>query len=581
MKSSEYFKKIDINKYFLSYKNDFLEVEYIKNYLTKNGDEGLILFSEMFWHEPSYGIKKIKEELGIPNNIAFVDIIKSYPSELYIQFLKEIYLERVRLEEVSLKYNIPINRIKELLIYPVIELEESCPKCLKNKFSIDMLRDNVRYTCDNCKKITEALLNEEEKNEKLEILRIKEQEFELYIEGIYSQIDNVKCPKCQCSLIIMKDMKRYSYKILCEKCDYMESDYKRVIQQYKLWEKRAAMMLAIKAREERIIKDSLKSKQLHEINFKEVEIIYKNEFLNRIKFWEDSNCWNNEIIRDYEILKDIIKGCTRLEINMLIKLIEIANSKGAELKLVGQYISVNFDYPLVGELIDITGIIDVRTILRSLMKKNVIAVNEEDNIIIVPKFICRKSNEIKSLNYVQDVNPQLRFLAMARQNFACSTCGECGRRLKIAYLTSNKNTLDLNEIVVLCEDCFELLTINEIVIDGAVSFDNGISDISKSMRFLVKNLPEVEGSTRLYEAIELMEEEYGVEETIKALAITLYQIENRRVDKEIEKIINYTYGILRKTVSSESESIVTMYESVYKRYRLDRYNIDDICVKKY
>ena len=211
------------------------------------------------------------------------------------------------------------------------------------------------------------------------------------------------------------------------------------------------------------------------------------------------------------------------------------------------------------------------------MQQDLLSVNEEDNMILIPKFIVLKLDEIRRINKPQNIDPQLRFLTMSRQNFACSTCGEVEKRLKIAYLTSDKKTLDLNEVVALCEDCFELLTVNEIVIDGTISIDIRTSESSRSMQFLIGYIPELENSTKMYEATEKMEEVYGVEEAIKALAVTLYQVDNKKLDKEVDRIISYTYGILKK--SKVDGGIVTMYDTVYKKYKLDRFDISDICIK--
>ena len=580
MKSYEYFKELDINKYFNEYKEGILQNENFRNYIIKNGDDNLRLFSEMFWEEPLYGIKNMKDELNIPNNIGFSDIIKAYPCEKYICFLNEIYLNKVGIEEISKKYNIQINRIRDLLINPVVdEVEKFCPKCLENKFQINMLNEKVEYICINCKVNLgiSDLITETEKLKLIEEKRKKEEQFITELEEIKKELEDTKCPKCQSGLKILYYLEKFQYIIKCSQCDYQNEQYEFVIKEYKQWQKRAAMMIAIKAREDKIIQEVLKEKRIEDTKFKNVEIINKQESFIQINDWENENKWNKDVIKEFELLKQVIKRCCRLENNMLIKLIELANKKGELRKLGGEYFVIYFESPLVAEIMEFTGIVDVRSILRRLMQQDLLSVNEEDNMILIPKFIVLKLDEIRRINKPQNIDPQLRFLTMSRQNFACSTCGEVEKRLKIAYLTSNKKTLDLNEVVALCEDCFELLTVNEIVIDGTISIDIRASERSRSMQFLISYIPELENSTKMYEATEKMEEVYGVEEAIKAFAVTLYQVDNKKLDKEVDRIISYTYGILKK--SKVDGGIVTMYDTVYKKYKLDRFDISDICIK--
>lgn len=580
MKSYEYFEGLDINKYFNEYKEGMLQNESFRNFIIKNGDENLRLFSEMFWEEPLYGIKNIKDELNIPNNIGFSDIIKAYPCEKYLCFLNEIYMNKVEIEEISKKYNIQISRARELLIGPIVEeLERNCPTCLENKFEINILKEEVSYICVNCKVDLEwsDLLTETEKSNLIEINRKKEEQFLTYLEEIKKELEDTKCPKCQSGLNILYDLKNFEYTIKCSQCDYQNQEYEFVIQEYNRWQKRAAMMIAIKAREDKIVQEILKEKRIEDTKFKNVEIINKQESFMQIEGWEKESKWNRDIVKEFELLKQLIKRSSRLENNMLIKLIELSNKKGQLRKLEGEYFAIYFESPLVAEIMELTGIIDVRSILRRLMQRDLLSVNEEDNVIFIPKFIVLKLDEIRGINKPQNIDSQLRFLTMSRQNFACSTCGEVGKRLKIAYLTSNKKTLDLNEVVALCEDCFELLTINEIVIDGTISFDTRASDMPRSMQLLISYIPEIETSRKVYEATEKMEETYGVEEAVKALAITLYQVDNNKLDKEIERIISYTYGILKK--SKVDDGKVTMYDTVYKKYKLDRFNISDSCIK--
>ncbi|MCR6513989.1 hypothetical protein M4I33_03745 [Clostridium sp. LY3-2] len=580
MNSYEYFKELDINEYFNEYRKEILQNENFSNYIIKNGDDNLRLFSEMFWEEPLYGIKNIKDELDIPNNISFSNIIKAYPCEKYICFLNEIYLDKIDMEKISKKYNIQINRIRDLLINPIInEVEKACPECLETKFQISLLNEKVEYICIHCKANLRMsdLLTETEKLNLIEEKRKKEEQFISEIEGIKNELEDTKCPKCQNELKILYALEKFQYKIKCSQCDYQNKKYELVIKEYKQWQKRAAMMIDIKASEDKIIKEVLKEKRIEDTKFKNVEIINKQESFVQINNWEKENKWNKDIVKEFDVLKQVIRGCCRLENNMLIKLIELANEKGEIRKLGCEYFVIYFDSPMVAEIMEFTGIIDVRSILRRLMHQDLLSANEEDNMILIPKVVVLKLDEIRGINKQQNIDPQLRFLAMSRQNFACSICGEVGKRLKIAYLTSNKKTLDLNEVIALCEDCFELLTVNEIVIDGTISSDIRASGMSRCMQFLVSYIPELENSTKMYEATEKMEEVYGAEEALKALAVTLYQVDNKKLDKAVDTVISYTYGILKN--SKVDGGIVTMYETVYKKYRLDKFGISDICIK--
>lgn len=339
------------------------------------------------------------------------------------------------------------------------------------------------------------------------------------------------------------------------------------------------MMIAIKAKEEEQIEKTLDIKNMDEINYVTEEIISRFNTYEMLDLWKKNNIWSGDDIQNYKSLKEITKQSNRLEKNLLLSLINLCIKSGKEIK-VGNVLcrQIIFEEPLVSELISITGIIAVRRVLKNLMKKCLIAVNEEHNYMLIPEYIILKKNIISDMNEKQnDIDAQLKFLTMSRQNFTCMTCGEDGKRLKIAYLTADKKTLNLNEVVALCEDCFDLLTKNEILIDGMISFEVKKTDIPKSLRFVLTHIPEAKESQKVCNSIIDIEEKYGWDNSIRAFAISINRIQSKNLELTVENLIAYTIGILNKA-DLENEGVI-MYSNVYEKYKLYDWNISEICIR--
>lgn len=583
MKSNEYLKNFDFKDYLNSCKKLILDKSLIKDYIEEKGDENLRFFSEMFWDDAQYGVKKLKEELDIPNNIGYIDILQLFPNDKYIELLNDIYLNKLSNEKISNKYKLVKSKINEFMFNPIKIMEEQyCPSCLENEYEIDFSEEDVIYKCLNCRQKyrEEKLLSETQKEEVQLEHQLKYQkkmdEFEIKIKSIRENMEQIKCPKCQNNLRLFCNDINFTYEIKCTTCNYSSRDYLETLKAYKLWERRAAMMIAIRAKEEEIILKTLKTKEVEKTKFISEKIISTMDMLSIAEQGIDINIWNENDMLNFERLKQLLKHCNRLEKNLLIELIKVGQARGKSIRIKQNlFIQIMFENPLVSEIIETTSIIPVRKVLKMLMKKYLVLTTEEDNYILIPSYIADKLDVIENFNKNQNVEPNLRYITMSRQNFTCLACGESGRRLKIAYLTANKNTMNLDELVALCEDCFELETQNEVIIDGAISFEIQESEMPKSVQFLVEYIPDFKNSSKVYDAIINLEEKYGCENTIKALAVTINKIESKTMDTT-DGFIAYTRAILN---NADLKNVgVSIYRNIYTKYKLDSWGIDESCV---
>lgn len=578
MKSSEYLKKVDFIEYLKIYRRLILDTTLIKDYIVEKGDANLRSFSERFFEDMRYGVKKLKEELEIPSNIAYTDILHLYPSDKYIEFLKDIYLNKLSNEQISIKYSLPKSKINELMLKPIKTTEEKyCPFCLVNEFEVDFSKETVLYKCCDCNTLfsEKKLLSESEK-EKIELnnqLRHKKRknEFKSKIKCIEESIEQIMCPKCQKAITLFCNDINFTYEIRCSICNYKSNDYSNTLRDYQLWERRTAMMIAIREKEEEAISKTLRVKEVQKLNFISEKIISTAYMLSVIEQQLDNNIWNKDEMLNFEQLKQVLKCCNRIEKNLLIEIIKLAIDIGKSVQIGGNvFIQIMYERPLVSEIIKITSIIPVRKIMKMLMEKHLVYLTEEDNYILIPSYIVHKLNYIENTNKNQNIEPNLRYITMSRQNFTCFSCGETGRRLKIAYLTTNKKTMNLDELIALCDDCFELETNNEVIIDGVISFELPKIEEPKSIQFLLKYMPDLNNDSKVYDAIVELEDKYGWDKTIKALSIAINKIENKAMDTT-EGFLAYIRAVLNNAELRNDEIVV--YRNIYTKYKLDEWKI--------
>ncbi len=231
---------------------------------------------------------------------------------------------------------------------------------------------------------------------------------------------------------------------------------------------------------------------------------------------------------------------------------------------------ISFTNPLVYELIDKTDIIPTRKILKELMNKHIIFANEEENNIILAEALIEAFNKIKNendLNFVDD--SFLKYATITRQNFRCYICGENGKQINLAYLTVNKNTMDLNSVIGICPDCYKYHTKDGVIVRAFVLSDVfSMDEKCKSVKFLISHLPEVKGLIWVEAELEKFENQFGEKEVIKALSISL----NRNCDinfQSIDAFIKYTGAILRNAFTDG----VKVNRNVYNLYDLHKWDI--------
>lgn len=578
MNKNKLLQKYDINTYInTKMKNHYREVESIRRYIKKNGEENLEHFAEAFWENASEKTANLKDKFNIPNNVGYSDILKAYPTEEYINFIKDYYINAMTKDELSKKYNLDNQKIGNLVIDFIIIIEDRyCRECFGNKYKVEFEENEVNLTCCECFSTMKYndTYSKEEKEEKEKKIKEKIEKYNKKLEEIIDRLEEVKCPSCQNKLKLHKNKNFCDYIIHCEKCSYSHNDIEEVEREYGRWRHRAAMMIAIKSKEQELIEEKLKVKSKCNINFVNEDIISREFAYSKIEqFFNIAKTINGELGSTLS-LKKLLKGCSRLERNLLIHIIKLLKEHG-ESFIVKDVPLMRFMFkePLVITLIEETGIIVVRKLLKELINKYLIVADEENNIIIISEYLISKLNVIENCNEVQNIEPHLKYMTMSRQKFKCYTCGEDGKSLKIAYLTSNKNTMNLDEVVALCPDCFELYARNDIIIDGIVSFDVFKDELSNSMKFLLKYIPDLKGVNRIYDIVEELEDQYGVNNTIKALSIGLNAMKIKKLDKNIDSLIRYTRGVINNA-DLDLEGVM-VYENVYHNYNLDEWGIDE------
>lgn len=232
MKSNKFFETFNFNQYLENYKEKIINTEPLKSYIDKNGTENLEVFSELFWENTAVGIKKLKSELDITNNIGYVDILRSFPNEKYVKLLEDVYVNN---EEIMEKYCLSTKQMNELIFDLEVKLEEKyCKTCLNDSFYIENRSKEILCICTQCDKEYEfeELINNKEKELVIKEKQEKLDEFEGQLLQINEEIEAIKCPKCQNRLELLCDRVNLRYKIKCEKCDYNTFDYKIALADY-------------------------------------------------------------------------------------------------------------------------------------------------------------------------------------------------------------------------------------------------------------------------------------------------------------------------------------------------------------
>jgi Zn ribbon nucleic-acid-binding protein len=470
------------------------------------------------------------------------------------------------------------------LIVPIVAVnyEKFCPNCFSNFFEIERSPYGLSFTCvcENCNKRTleEDLWTKELVNQVMQKIAYDKLEFSKNIEDCYKELNKIKCPKCQEKLNLIKDEDTCTYIINCTKCNYSSNNIETTIQEYNKWKQRAAMMIAIKAKEQQIIEQALESKKEKDTLFRKEDIILTSERDKTVKYLANLTQLDN-IGRWNELFVNV-KSCNRLEKMLLSQIIELVKEEGIcstytlendEDKLLDMFEYIPDEEPIVYDLINRTKIIVVRQILRNLMKYNLLIVSEETNSIIVPKILIDNIEAINNLLISKKINSSIRYVVLQSQNFTCMTCGETGRPLEIAYLKSDKNINNLNNLIALCDSCYDVMTENEILIDGTITVNYDYIDNNelKSYKYVIYHFPDLKDNEYIISKLENLENEYDIDDIIKALTITIDGINKEKIRGNIDSLINYTNGILNKGKS------INIYDNLYKKYNLKKWLEDN------
>lgn len=588
MDINKYKEDYDFNSYIEKVKEEFKQRSNIQKYLENNLEENFEKFSLEFWENPNVAVDTLKEKYNIPRQVAFSDIIKAYPTNKYIKLLK-MYHNNTTIENLISEFSISFNRLEKIMLPIVIDnLEKYCPICFNNSFELE---NNIGRTdrsflleCQQCNTVINELdlLTNEEVQQKIKINELNKKEFNEKLDKFNKKLNEIKCPKCQEKLYLKGDNTTFTYEIKCSKCNYNSIDIADTIKEFDEWKQRSAMMIAIKAKEQELIEKALERKKEKDILFTKENIIISSENENTINFLYYLLEEDNIVV--WHELFNRIKACNRLEKILLSEVIQLVKEEGEKDTFsIGEKDIILYKYinkePIIYNLMSRTGILVIRQIIRNLMKRNLIILSEEQNYILIPEILINNLESINNLLVGTDINPNIRYLVLQRQNFTCMACGETGRPLKIAYMTSDKNINNLNTIIALCDNCYDVMTKNEILIDGSITFEVDYLDKEtlKSLEFLIQYFPSLENEEYVKTTLRSWEEEYDVNDVIKALTITIDRIEKNDVQGTIKSLLTYTNGILNK--SAKKGTGVYIYDSLKREHHLDKW-IDDIEFKK-
>lgn len=552
-------------------REELISSKILNKFLLNNKIEDLYEFADEFWKNPMQSVKDLKDKYGITTNIGYSDIIKAFDVPIYINFLLDLYKGEYSKEELYELYNIPINRIEEVKIDIKYEDNKYCPSCLDNTHILRNRNNKLTTQCNNCGVYSEydELLSIEEAAQRFEKRTMKIIEFNKEIEKINEQLEEIKCPRCQSKLILYKDETNYTYTINCEKCRFISNDINNTIELYHQWRKRAAMMIRIKEKEDEIIENVLNSKDESDIIIKNEEIISQSFCKKSIEYIFNNSLKDDELVwREYF---KIIRKCKRIEKIVLVTLLEECKRKNQLISLTykGQEVSTyeySTDEPIVVKLMELTNIIVIRQVLKMIIERNLIIVDENSNNIFVPKILLDNIELIKGLLVQQNINSNIKYFIFEKQQFSCYTCGENGRPLKIAYLNSLKNTNDLSSMVGICDGCYDIVTKNEIIIDATIINEESKfnEDESLTWKFLITYLPQLEDSQVIYDKVIEWNNEYEEEDIIKALAISINKIKSGNVSGTVSWLINYTNGILRN-------DSITIWDNLIEKFKLSEW----------
>lgn len=554
----------------------------IKKYIETNDENNFVELSKEFWNNPNINSNELKAKYGINNKISFSGIIISYPTEEFFNFLNMYYTTKEDIKTVISKFNIPQNKINELVIpLQTTNYDRYCPNCYNNSFNIKRIFNNSDlieqfvFICDKCNSVHKYLdlLNEQEFNKTLEELLTKINKFQNEINEIENKLKDVFCPQCQSNLHLYVNDKYFSYDIKCNNCDYYSKDINKTINDFKLYRHKTDILENISIMENKLISNILEKKYLSNIKYITEDIITFIDNQETIEYMYVT-LKNKEDL--WEKLYVNITNCIRLEKKILLEICNIVKNNGNIINLeLDNKVNVEFykyvsDSPIVYDLIEKTKIIIIRKVLRKLMSFRLIIVVEDENYIYIPKIIIDNIDKLEKMLFTVNIDGAIKHLIYERQNYACFICGEDGRPLKIAFTSGIKNYNDLNNMIGLCDKCHEVMTEDDVLIDISLAKLNKKEEMPKSFLFVLQTYPDLKDNLEIENELRNMEIKYQTSNVIKALTITIDKMENKKIKPTVDTLIKYTFGIL-KCIDTGMDIIVK--DSLENKYNLKKWLI--------
>lgn len=531
-------------------------------------------FSAEFWKNPNVNLNKLKAKYNIPNVIMVSNILMQYSTDEYKNLIQDCWKSDSIVELVE-KYDIRAQRLNQIL-FPIIFSDEKyrCPSCLdSHTFSIENDINSLEYDvyCCECKGLVKELITIEATEVKKRSEEERIEKFEAHVYEIRDNLKKIGCPKCQNGLKIVEDKAKLEYKINCCECAASYDDYEILLKDYEEWQLLNARILKIKDAEDELINSLLNRKKSKEVKVKVENIINKKESIDTLVHIVEKNYSDNE--EAFVDLFQKIKVCTRLEKKLLVSICELINEVENNIaiwnagdddmpRIETRYI--NPEQPIVSLLLENTKIIIIRKTLRGLIANRLVFCCEEKNELHVHPTLIENIDKITSLLKPQNIENELAHLIFNKQRFTCYHCGENGRPLKIAYLSADKDSNNLNSMIGVCDLCFYNVTENEILIDGMIT---GVEELNNegpiSWQFLIDNYPYYQDDDNAYEINERYLDQYKEEDIIKAYAAT--------IDKFLRDNKSGNFFAYAKAIIENSENGVVINKRVAKSLDVDRW----------
>lgn len=580
-------KVIEIDELIVNESIRYKQKKCISKLIETNREDDLYLFSVMFW-ENTNNTTKLKKDIGLPTNVKYIDILKAFPTERYTEFTNDFLANGFTEDNLIKKYSLTASQVEKLMIDSDVKLTNRyCSRCFEQEFHITVRNGDFIIHCNSCTakhEVYEELLQSEQKEYLEGILKDKYKKYQCKYDDIVRRLDQIKCPKCHGRLKTGKLLDWDRFKILrytkddvitCTYCNYKAKELSIAEEDYKAFTQRAAMMIKIKEQERAKLSEKLQCKNFDSLRY-DIEDIISSDLANEHASEFENICYNLSNSTNMLLeLKNRIGYCSRQERNLLLHIIELEGIYKENLIIDEvKYIRFLFDEPLVSTLIGHTGVIIVRKLLKRLMNQFLLLADEEGNYLVLPDYIIQCHDIISSYNELQDVNSELKYMVMKRQNFHCYACREDGKMLKLAYITTNKATMDLNEMLALCADCHHDYTKNDVMTEIVIDTDVIANEFCVSIQFLINYHPDLQKNDYIIKSIVELEKKYGDIETIKALAIGMHRIEKKKIDT-LDHFIAYVTAILK---NSEQDS-VKLYDQIYKKYNLGQWRVKEDCIK--